>query len=109
MSMSNMFSMFGGGILRPGEIYDRCTTDLDRQIKRYQADSQHNVAVYDAYDGTSLNNENGGTWLHRAVDVAVDRLAEGGVLVERAADGHQVDAEFLLQGSVVGGFSTATL
>jgi hypothetical protein len=33
-------------------------TDLDKEIKQYQADSQHNIAAYDAYDGSSLDNEN---------------------------------------------------
>lgn len=32
-------------------------TDLDRQIKQYQADVQHNMAVYGMYDGESLSNQ----------------------------------------------------
>src|SRR5438552_15831977 len=32
-------------------------TDLDRDIKKYQADSQHNIDVYSRYDEQSLNNE----------------------------------------------------
>lgn len=32
-------------------------TDLDGQVKRYQADAQHNLAVYGMYDGESVSNE----------------------------------------------------
>lgn len=32
-------------------------TDLDKEIKQYQEDAQHNIAIFDAYDGASLYNE----------------------------------------------------
>ncbi len=32
-------------------------TDLDRQVKAYQADAQHNIQVFEGYDNASLYNE----------------------------------------------------
>lgn len=51
-------------------------TDLDKQIQEYQADAQHNIEVFGAYDTTSLDHEpplarEYSTTTHSGGDIAV--------------------------------------
>jgi hypothetical protein len=84
-------------------------SDLDKKIKQYQEDANHNIAVFAAYDQESLYNETNmpqdfGTVDDSAVEVSVHQLSSSG-----GGSGQESGSQGRGSGTVPGGGQTVVV